>query len=63
MVREVCMWKVLAAGIVVMCSVMVANFAVHLLNRPSDGAVAIGYLILLALVAAGVGLFQLYRRR
>ncbi len=55
------MWKLFAAGIVLAIAVSIANFALHLLNQPSDASVAGGYVILLALVSAAAGL--LMRRR
>ena len=56
------MWKVFVAGIVLALVAVVLTFALHLLNRPSDAAVAAGYLILLVLVSLAVGAVQRYRR-
>jgi MYXO-CTERM domain-containing protein len=56
------MWKLFAAGIALALAVMIANYAVHLLNRSSDAAVATGYVILLALFSLGGG-FVARRRR
>ncbi len=55
------MWRIFAFGIVLALAVMTANFALHLLNRPSDSAVAAGYLILLALASLAAGF--IVRRR
>ncbi len=55
------MWRVFVFGIVLALAVVAANYALHLLNRPSDTAVAAGYLILLALVSLAVGFIA--RRR
>ena len=57
------MWKVLSVGIGAACAITIITFALHLLNRASDAAVASGYLILLGLIAVAVGLIQNYRRR
>ncbi len=57
------MFKVFLAGIGAACVTVIVTFALHLLNEPSDAAVALGYFILVALIAAGVGLVQTYRRR
>jgi hypothetical protein len=56
------MWKVFVAGIFLACVLTIATFALHLLNQSSDVAVAFGYLILLAIFAAAVGLIQRFRR-
>lgn len=50
------MWRLFAAGMVIAVAVVIVDFAVHLLNRPSDFDVAAGYLILLALFSAGASL-------
>jgi hypothetical protein len=56
------MWKVFGAGVVLAFVMVIATLALHLLNQPSDVAVAFGYLILLAILAAAVGVIQRYRR-
>jgi len=55
------MAKVFLSGIVLGLLVLAVNFALHLLNRSSDVAVAGGYLILLALMSLVVGAIS--RRR
>lgn len=55
------MWRVFATGIALAVGIVAADFALHLLNRPSDTAVAVGYLILLALVSVAVELFRRLR--
>ena len=49
------MGRIFVFGIVLALAVMIADYALHLLNRPSDSAVAAGYLILLALVSLAAG--------
>ena len=48
------MRKVLGAGIMLAAAAYVFTYALHLLNRSSDAAVAAGYLILLGILAGAV---------
>jgi hypothetical protein len=57
------MWKLFAVGIALALAATIADFAVHLLNRPSDVAIAGGYVILLALFSLSAGAIARWRRR
>ena len=56
------MQKVFVAGMGLAIGSVVITFALHLLNQPSDVAVASGYLILLSLVTLAVGAVPRLRR-
>jgi len=56
------MRKVFIAGLGLAIVSVVITFALHLLNQPSDAAVAGGYLILLILVSLAVGAVPRLRR-
>jgi len=53
---------VLSAGILLAILYCLITAALHLLNQPSDSAVAGGYLILLLLVSLAAGAIGLRRR-
>jgi len=55
------MKKVLTAGIGLAVIACASTYALHLLNRPSDAAVAGGYLILLVIFAGAVEAIRRYR--
>ena len=57
------MRTVLFAGGAMAIVFVVANFAIHLLDQPSDVAVACGYALFVALAAAGVGCILWLLRR
>jgi hypothetical protein len=52
--KRIAMRKVLGAGIMLAAAAYVFTYALHLLNRSSDAAVAAGYLILLGILAGAV---------
>jgi hypothetical protein len=56
------MRKVFIAGVGLAIGSIVITFALHLMNQPSDAAVAAGYLILLTLVSLAVGAIPRLRR-
>jgi hypothetical protein len=57
------MRTVFVAGIALAVVCFVANFAIELLNAPSDRSVAAGYVLLLALVSALCGaMYRMWRR-
>lgn len=49
------MARIFSFGILLALLVLAVNFALHLLNRASDVAVAVGYLILLVLISLAAG--------
>ncbi len=53
---------VFGAGILLAIVFCLITAALHLLNQPSDAAVAAGYLILLLLVSLAAGAVRLRRR-
>ena len=57
------MRKIFFAGSAMAAAFVVANFAIQLLNRPSDLAVGAGYFLLLALVSVSAGLASWWIRR
>ncbi len=57
------MKNTLVGGIGLAVGVWAVTYALHLLNRPSDAAVAAGYLILLVVVAGAVEVVRRLRRR
>lgn len=57
------MRTVFIAGVAIAVVWLLASKAIRLLNQPSDWAVAGGYLLLLALVASGVGIGSWLTRR
>ena len=61
--REVCTWTTLKAGVALAAVMAATSVAIDLPKRPSDKAVAAGYLILLAVVAAVVGAADYFRRQ
>ena len=57
------MRKVLGAGIMLAVAAYMFTYALHLLNRSSDAAVAAGYLILLGVLAGAVEIVRRFRGR
>jgi hypothetical protein len=58
------MRNVVYAGAAAAVVFVTANFAIRLLNEPSDLGVAAGYFLLLGLVAAAVGVVaRMWRRQ
>ena len=57
------MRKVLGAGITLAAAAYVITYALHLLNRSSDAAVAAGYLIMIGLLAGAGGIVRRFRGR
>lgn len=49
------MRRIFVAGVALAAGSVVISSALHLLNQPSDAAVAFGYLILLMIVSLAVG--------
>ena len=54
--------KILIGGVALAVTVYLLTFALHLLNQPRDLSVVAGYMILLLMLAACVGLFSRHRK-